>query len=159
METIGNDLRQMQRIPLAASHVEALRAAGKVVTHAGKEFLAQPGEPIDRFIYIEDGEVEVVNPYTNERHLPFTLGPTQFLGEISFLSGGVWSMSLRTVRDTRVIEVPRETMLTLMSRLPEMSDIIITVFSARRRRQLDEKTSSLQLIGEEEDRNVRRIAA
>jgi len=45
------------------------------------------GQPADRFIYIEDGEIEVVNPYTNERHLPFTLGPTQFMGEISFLSG------------------------------------------------------------------------
>jgi thioredoxin reductase (NADPH) len=158
METIGNDLRQMQRIPLAASHVEALRAAGKIVTHPGQEFLAQPGEPIDRFIYIEDGEVEVVNPYTNERHLPFTLGPTQFLGEISLLYGGAWSLSMRTVKETRVIEVPREAILTLMSRIPEMSDIIITVFSARRRRQLDEKEGSLQLIGEDEDRNVRRIA-
>jgi thioredoxin reductase (NADPH) len=158
METIGNDLRQMQRIPLAASHVEALRAAGKVVTHPGQEFLAQPGEPIDRFIYIEDGEVEVVNPYTNERHLPFTLGPTQFLGEISLLYGGASSLSMRTVKETRVIEVPREAVLTLMSRIPEMSDIIITVFSARRRRQLDEKEGSLQLIGEDEDRNVRRIA-
>jgi thioredoxin reductase (NADPH) len=49
-------------------------------------------------------------------------------------------------------------MLTLMSRIPEMSDIIITVFSARRRRQIDEKDSSLRLIGEDEDRNVRSIA-
>ena len=112
----------------------------------------------DRFIYIEDGEVEVVNPYTDERHLPFTLGPTQFMGEISFLNGGAWSLSMRTVSETRVIEVPREAMLTLMSRIPEMSDIIITVFSARRRRQLDEGDGSLQLIGEDEDRNVRRIA-
>jgi thioredoxin reductase (NADPH) len=159
METIGNDLRQMQRIPLAASHVEALRAAGKVVTHPAGVFVARPGQAADRFIYIEDGEIEVVNPYTNERHLPFTLGPTQFMGEISFLSGGAWSMSLRTVRATRVIDVPREAMLTLMSRIPEMSDIIITVFSARRRRQLDERDSSLQLIGEDEDRDVRRIAA
>jgi thioredoxin reductase (NADPH) len=68
-------------------------------------------------------------------------------------------MAFRTVRDTRVIEVPREAMLTLMSRTPEMSDIIITVFSARRRRQLDERDSNLRLIGEDEDRNVRRIAA
>jgi thioredoxin reductase (NADPH) len=30
METIGADLRQMQRTPLAAAHVDALRAAGKV---------------------------------------------------------------------------------------------------------------------------------
>jgi thioredoxin reductase (NADPH) len=158
METIGNDLRQMQRIPLAASHVDALRAAGKEVTHSGGEFLSRAGDPMDRFIYIEDGEIEVVNPYTNERHLPFTLGPTQFMGEISLLNGGAWSLSMRTVRESRVIEVPREAMLTLMSRIPEMSDIIITVFSARRRRQLDERDGSLQLIGEDQDRNVRRIA-
>jgi thioredoxin reductase (NADPH) len=128
VETIGNDLRQMQRTPLAASHVEALRAAGKVVTYPAGVFLARPGEPINRFIYIEEGEVELVNPYTEKRYLPFTLGPTQFVGEISFLYGGASSVALRTARDTRAIEVPREAMLTLMSRIPEMSDIIITVF-------------------------------
>ncbi len=158
METIGGDLRHMQRIPLAASHVEALRAAGSVVVHAAGTFIARPGEPMDRFIYIEDGEVEVVNPYTDERLLPATLGAAQFMGEISFLSGGAWSMPMRAVRETRALEVPREAMLTLMSRIPEMSDIIITVFSARRRRQLEARDSSLRLIGEDEDRNVRRIA-
>jgi thioredoxin reductase (NADPH) len=158
METIGADLRQMQRIPLAASHVEALRAAGSVTTYPAGTFLTRPGQSVDRFTYIEEGEIEVVNAYTGERHLPFTLGPTQFMGEISFMNGGAWSMSMRTARDTRVIEVPREAMLTLMARIPEMSDIIITVFSARRRRQLDEKDSSLRLIGEDEDRNVRCIA-
>jgi len=158
METIGADLRQMQRTPLAAAHVEALRAAGKIVTYPAGTFLARPGQLIDRFVYVEDGEIEVVNPFTDERHLPSTLGPTQFMGEIAFLNGGVASMPLRAVRDTRVIEVPRQTMLTLMSRVPEMSDIIITVFSARRRRQLDDRDSSLWLIGEDEDRDVRRIA-
>jgi thioredoxin reductase (NADPH) len=49
-------------------------------------------------------------------------------------------------------------MLTLMSQIPEMSDIIITVLSARRRRQLEERISSLRLIGEDADRSVRRIA-
>jgi thioredoxin reductase (NADPH) len=159
METIGNDLRQMQRTPLAASHVEALRAAGKVVTYPAGVFLARPGEPIVRFIYLEEGEVEIVNPYTDERHLPSTLGPTQFMGEIAFLYGGAWSMAMRTARETRVIEVPREAVLTLMSRIPEMSDIIITVFSARRRRQIEDRDSSLQLIGEEQDLDVRRIGA
>jgi thioredoxin reductase (NADPH) len=158
METIGADLRQMQRIPLAVSHVQALLAAGRIVTYPAGTFLARPGEPADRFIYVEEGEIELVNPYTDERHLPSTLGPTQFMGEISFLYGGAWSMPMRTARDTRVIEVPRQAMLTLMSQIPEMSDIIITVFSARRRRQLEERYSSLRLIGEDEDRNVRRIA-
>jgi thioredoxin reductase (NADPH) len=158
METIGGDLRQMQRTPLAASHVEALRAQGKIVTYPAGTFLARPGEPIDRFVYVEEGEIEVVNPYTDERHVPSTLGPTQFMGEIGFLYGGGWTLAMRAVPETRVLEVPREAMLTLMSRIPEMSDIIITVFSARRRRQLDDRDGTLRLIGEDEDRNVRRIA-
>jgi thioredoxin reductase (NADPH) len=49
-------------------------------------------------------------------------------------------------------------MLKLMADIPEMSDIIITVFAARRRKQLETGNSSLVLIGEEADRNVRRIA-
>ena len=158
VETIGGDLRQMQRTPLSASHVQALREAGKIATYPAGTYLARPGEPVDRFVYVEEGEIEVVNPYTDKRHLPSTLGPTQFMGEIAFLNGGPWSLPMRTVRDTRVIEVPREAMLTLMSQIPEMSDIIITVFSARRRRQLDDRDGVLRLIGEDEDRNVRRIA-
>jgi thioredoxin reductase (NADPH) len=158
METIGVDLRQMQRTPLAAPHVEALIGAGKRLTHPAGTFVAKIGEAMDRFTYIEEGEIEVVNPYTDKRHLASTLGPTQFMGEISFLNGGAWSMAMRTVSDTRVIEVPREAMLALMSQIPEMSDIIITVFSARRRRQLDDRDSSLRLIGEDENRAVRRIA-
>lgn len=158
METIGADLRQMQRTPLAAAHVDALRAAGIVAMYPAGTFLARPGEPMDRFVYVEEGEIEVVNPFTDERHLPSTLGPTQFMGEISFLNGGAWSMPMRAVHNTRVIEVPRAAMLTLMSHIPEMSDIIITVFSARRRRQLDARDGVLRLIGEDEDRNVRRIA-
>src|ERR1700716_4258149 len=141
METIGGDLRQMQRIPLATAHVDALRIAGAAASYPAGTFLARPGEPINRFVYVEEGEIEVVNPYTNERHFPSTLGPTQFMGEISFLNGGAWSVPMRAVRDTRVIEVPRETMLTLISQIPEMSDIIITVFSARRRRLLDSRDS------------------
>jgi len=158
VETIGEDLRQMIRTPLARSHVEALRAAGRVVTYPKGTIMARQGEKVNRFVYVEEGEIELVNPFTGERLYPSTLGPTQFMGEISLLYGGTASLTLRTVVDTRVIEVPRETFLTLMSQIPEMSDIIITVFAARRRRQLDERRSGLYLIGEEADRNVRRIA-
>jgi thioredoxin reductase (NADPH) len=158
VETIGEDLRQMIRTPLSPSHVEALRAAGKVVTYPKGTIMAQQGEKANRFVYVEEGEIEVVNPFTGERHYPATIGPTQFMGEISLLYGGTSSLPLRTVVDTRVIEVPRETFLTLMSQIPEMSDIIITVFAARRRRQLEDGRSGLFLIGEEADRQVRRIA-
>ena len=158
METIGPDLRQMQRTPLAESHVAAIRAAGSPAHYPAGTYLARPGDPIDRFIYIETGEIEVVNPMTEMRYLSATLGPTQFVAEIGLLNGGNWSLALRAAQDSRAIEVPRDRILELMSDIPEMSDIIITVLSARRRRQLDERDGAMRLIGEETSRAVRRIA-
>src|SRR5260370_35083121 len=111
METIGGDLRQMQRPPLAAAHVEALRSAGKITTYPAGTFLARLGEPIDRFVYVEEGEIEVVNPYTDERHFPSTLGPAQFMGDIAFLNAGPWPLPMRPVRHTPGIQVPRDAKL------------------------------------------------
>lgn len=158
METIGRDLREMQRVPLAASHVAAIRAVGSERHYPAGTFLARAGEPADRFVYVEEGEVEVVDPFTGERHVPSTLGPTQFMGEIALLHGGNWSMPMRACKNTSVIEVPRRDMLRLMSEIPEMSDVVITVLAARRRRQLDTRDGTLVLIGEDEHRAVRRIA-
>jgi thioredoxin reductase (NADPH) len=158
LETIGRDLTEMQRVPLAPAHVTAMRREGSEVRYAAGTIVARPGELVDRFIYVEEGEIEVVNPFSGERHVPSTLGPTQFMAEISFLGGGTWSMPMRAVTDTRVLEVPRAAMLRLMSHIPEMSDIIITVLAARRRRQLEWGNSALVLIGEDIDRDIRRIA-
>ncbi|NJR80001.1 FAD-dependent oxidoreductase [Sphingomonas corticis] len=158
METIGRDLREMQRIPLAPAHVDAIRAAGTRRRYPAGALLAEVGAPADRFVYVEEGEVEVVNPFTGERLVPSTLGPTQFMGEISLLSGGTWTMPMRAAADTTVVEVPRDAMLRLMAEVPEMSDIIITVLAARRRRQIESGDGMLVLVGEETDRGVRRVA-
>ncbi|MBB4153629.1 thioredoxin reductase (NADPH) [Sphingomonas jinjuensis] len=159
METIGHDLREMQRVPLASSHVAQIKERGQEAFYPAGTLLVRPGDPVERFVYVEDGEIEVVNAFTGERLVPSTLGPTQFMAEISFLSGGSWSMAMRAARDTRTIEVPRDAMLELMAHVPEMSDIIITVLAARRRRQLEGHDASLVLIGEEADRGVRRVAS
>jgi thioredoxin reductase (NADPH) len=158
METIGRDLREMQRIPLTSAHVAAIRAAGTQKRYQAGDLLVQPGDAADRFFYVEEGEIEVVNPFTGDRLLPSTLGPTQFMAEISFLSGGSWSMPMRAASDTIVVEVPRPAMLQLMSDIPEMSDIIITVLAARRRRQIEARDGMLVLVGEDIDRAVRKVA-
>ncbi|WP_340317384.1 FAD-dependent oxidoreductase [Rhizorhabdus argentea] len=158
METIGRDLREMQRIPLEPSHVAAIRAAGTRRQYKKGALLAEVGALADRFVYVEQGEVEIMNPFTGERLVPSTLGPTQFMAEISLLSGGSWSMPMRAASDTVVVEVPRREMLRLMSAVPEMSDIIITVLAARRRRHLESGDGMLVLVGEESDRAIRRVA-
>ncbi len=158
METIGRDLREMQRVPLGPDHVAAIRDAGTPRHYAQGAYLAEIGAPADRFVYVEQGEIEVVDPFTGERLVPSTLGPGQFMAEVSLLSGGSWSMSMRAAADTVVVEVPRPAMLELMAAVPEMSDIIITVLAARRRRQIESGDGMLVLVGEEGDRAIRRIA-
>lgn len=157
METLGQDLETMRRVPLAQEHVDAICAIGGEKTYPAGAIVMDIGEPLDRFVYILEGEIEVVNPYTDERMFESTLGPTQFMGEIGFLSGATNYLKMRAAADTRVIEAPREPMLALMSRVPELSDHIITVFAARRRKQFEMKNSAVKVIGADRDPAVQAV--
>ncbi len=158
MESIGLDLTTMQRVPLSDAHVARLREAGREVHYEAGELVAGAGEPQDHFIYVVDGDIEPVDPATGLRAMNASLGPTQFAGELGFLSGGAWGLSMRASKDTRTIEVDRPAMLALMSEVPELSDHILTVFAARRRKQFEVGLTSLVLIGAEADPVVQRAA-
>ena len=159
METIAADLRTMTRTPLLDSHVEAMRANGEIREIPAGTMVIRAGDPITEFLYVIEGEIELLDPFTMERRVPFTLGPTQFMGELGFLYGGRSTMPMRTVQDTTALVVERETMLGLMRDIPEMSDIVITVLAARRRRQLEQGDTSLTVIGAEDDKTLRDIVA
>ena len=158
MESIAGDLRVMTRTPLEPDHVAALRLAGHERHYAAGEMVAEAGSPMDRFIYVEEGEIELVDPYSGKRYVESTIGPTQFVGEVGFLSGGNFTLPFRACAATRTIEVERQTMLGLMANIPEMSDIVLTVYTARRRRQFEQGDSSLVLVGAEVDLAVQAVA-
>src|ERR1700743_341784 len=107
MDSIGHDLKQMQRTPLAPSHVAALREAGRVVDYDAGAYLAIQGQSVDRFTYIEEGEIEAVDALTGGRLVDATLGPTQYMAEIPLLSGGNWAIPFRATCRARGWEVPR----------------------------------------------------
>jgi len=132
VEQLGQDFETMRRVPLASAHVDAICEIGEERLYNAGEVVAKMGDPMDTFVYVFDGEIEVVDPYTGGRLMESTLGPTQFMGEIGFLNRSPHPLTMRAAQDIRVVEAPREAMLDLMSRLPELSDHIITVFAARR---------------------------
>ena len=154
METFGDDLETMRRVPLADEHVAAICEIGRECSYAAGEMVAELSSPMDRFVYVIEGEIEVVDPFSGERMVPSTLGPTQFMGEIAFLNGGTNMLGMRAAKPTRTIEAPREAMLELMARVPELSDHIITVFAARRRRQFEQNNSGIKLIGADRDPRI-----
>jgi thioredoxin reductase (NADPH) len=159
MESLAQDLATMVRTPLHDSHVAALHEIGTVETVAAGHVLQRGGEPMDAFHYVIDGEVEAVDPRTGNRYGKATLGPKQFFGEIAFLFGGVAMLGARAVVPSTILTVAQGPMLDLMRRVPELSDIVISVFAARRRRMLETQEAALTLIGGEQDRTIRQIAA
>ncbi|WP_375281200.1 cyclic nucleotide-binding domain-containing protein, partial [Pseudooctadecabacter sp.] len=160
METLAADLATMIRTPLHDSHVRALDKAGTRRHLKAGDVLQEMGKHVDEFHYLISGEVEAIDPRTQNRYGDgATLGPGQFFGDISFLSGAKALLGARAVKDTELICVPRDDMLRLMSQVPEMSDIIITVFAARRRRLLESGEASLTIIGAEQSRDIRNMAA
>jgi thioredoxin reductase (NADPH) len=159
MESLAADLRTMARTPLTADHVAAIREIAREATVPAGEVFAALGEPADRFLYLLDGEAEAFDALTGENYGGATLGPGQFAGEVSFLTGGRIVLPMRAIADCTFLEVARAPMLALMADIPEMSDIIVTVFAARRRRLIESNRASLTLIGIDEDRDVAAIAA
>lgn len=157
MEQMGQDLETLRRVPFAKAHVEAICEIGHERTYTAGEIVAEISDPMDSFVYVFDGGIEVVNPYTNQRLLDSTLGPTQFMGEIAFLNRGTNYMPMRAAVDTRVIEAPRQQMLDLMARVPELSDHLITVFAARRRKQFELSNGSVKCVGADRDPAVQAV--
>jgi thioredoxin reductase (NADPH) len=159
MESSAVDLAIYVRTPLSEAHVARLREVGEVVHFAPDETMVAFGAPNVAFFYILDGEAAAWDEVTGKRYGNATLGPTQFTGEMSFLSGGTAQLTNRAVTPLTAIRVPRSTMLQVMADIPELSDIVITVFAARRRRLIESGQAGLTLIGAETDRAVRRIEA
>lgn len=157
METLGQDLETMRRVPLADAHVAAICEIGEEVVFPKGEIVAKIGDPMDRFVYVIEGELEVVDHETGERLLEHSLGPTQFMGEIGFLNRGANYMTMRAAKETRAIVAPRVEMLALMNRVPELSDHIITVFAARRRAQFEREHNAIKVVGANRDPKVQEV--
>ncbi|MFD0860041.1 FAD-dependent oxidoreductase [Roseovarius aquimarinus] len=159
MESFAADLATLVRTPLGDDHVAAMRAKGRERSIEAGEIVVTPGAPMDAFHYVLEGEIEAFDPVTDERYGGAVLGPGQFTGDLGFLTGANAILGNRATRVGRILAVPRADMLRLMSDMPEMSDIVVTVFAARRRRMVETEKAGIALIGVDQSRELRALAA
>jgi thioredoxin reductase (NADPH) len=159
MDSLAEDLATMVRRPLTADHVAAIRRiSDERAVPEGAIFL-RTGDPADVFFYVLEGAFQLWDEDRAEAINPNLLGAGQFIGEIAFLIGGRVLYTMRAASPARVLAAPREAMLRLMAAEPEMSDIIVSVFAARRRAMLERATNAITVVGPAEDRQVRAVAA
>ncbi len=159
MESLAEDLATLERRPFSERLVAALRAIGEEREVPEGVIFLRSGDPADAFVYVVEGGFQLWDEVQEAALSPHTLGPGQFVGEVAFLTGGGSLYTLRSLAASKVIAVPREPMLRLMAAEPEMSDIIVSVFAARRRAMLEHWASAITVVGPADDRAVREVVA
>uniref|UniRef100_UPI00286A3165 Crp/Fnr family transcriptional regulator n=1 Tax=Tabrizicola sp. TaxID=2005166 RepID=UPI00286A3165 len=159
MESLAEDLATMVRRPLSDDHIAAIRRIGEERLIPQGTIFLRIGDPADQFFYVLDGGFQLWDEVLGQPTNANILGAGQFIGEIAFLTGGRMLYTMRAETQARVLAAPRDAMLRLMAAEPEMSDIIVSVFAARRRAMLTRNATAITVVGPAEDRQVRAVAA
>lgn len=119
---------------LAANELQLLRgAASEKQFRAGQEIFKE-GDSGDGIYVVRDGLVQIsglVGP--NVRHNFSQVGPGDFFGEMAVLEDKPRSASALAVSETALYFIPREIMLKLAERSPQLSLNLLREISARLR--------------------------
>ena len=112
--------------------------------------LGNAGDVDYDFILIEAGDVEVVRfaAFGLPEQVIAVFGPGSFLGELDMLTGQAAMFSARMPVGGVIQRMPRPVFRQLMSDAPELSDVILRAFMARREfLRTSEAARSFQIVG------------
>ena len=150
VSTLAPPAREETHPALTAGQLERLRAlAPPVDVRAGDVIYAAGARDYD-FVVLDTGEVEAIRVATPDS--PETVverfGAPQFLGELGALTDQAASLTVRMTVDGRVRQVPRARFRRLMAEDPELSDIVLRAYMARRQLiKSGEGARSLEILG------------
>ncbi|HVS43563.1 MAG TPA: FAD-dependent oxidoreductase [Candidatus Dormibacteraeota bacterium] len=135
--------------PLTPEQLDRLRALAPAVEADAGDVLVRAGDADYDFILIDAGEVEVVMTAPGA---PATVvvraGPGQFLGELNMLTGQATNFTSRMARSGRLHRIPHARFRRLMAEEPELSDVILRAYMARRETlRTGEAAHSLEILG------------
>ena len=130
---------------LSSSELKTLVSRLKVMTFAGGEIPVKQGEPGDSFYIIKSGRVNVVVEKTaGETAVVATLGPGNFFGEMSLLTGAVRTASIHAKEDAEFIVIDKESFRSTLANNPSIAESLSHFLSERQagleaeRERLDE---------------------
>lgn len=121
---------------LGPEHAARLRTYGAPETLTAGQRLFGPGDASYDLILVDEGEVHVVAPGIGDApEEPIVrLGPDEIVGELSLLTGEAPTLIGRVVRSGRAHRVGADGLHRVMVEDPELSDVLLRAFVARRAR-------------------------
>jgi thioredoxin reductase (NADPH) len=119
---------------LTAEQFARLTSYGVAQEVRSRDVVFRPGDPAYDLIVIEAGSIEIVSPATLDEPeaVVAVFGSGGFLGELGLLTGQTTYLTGRVVEAGRIHRIAPERFRHLMADDPEISDVLLRAFVARR---------------------------
>ena len=134
---------------LSERQVALLRPFGTVRTTSAGDVLFELGDKGYDLVVVLEGRTEIVERSDGTDRVLKTSGPGEFHGELGLLTGQT-VFAACVVRDPgRVLLVPRARLREAIETVPELSDVRVTAFAARRQVLMRSAAATLSIVGPE----------
>jgi thioredoxin reductase (NADPH) len=126
------EIRSTRAPTLREDQIEILRRYGQTRKTQVGDILFRAGDTTNDFIVILQGEVRVVDDFAGEARTIGTFLAGRFLGELNMLTGQAMYLTAVVSEAGEVLAVPREQLKEVVTEEPNLSDVILKAFLARR---------------------------
>ena len=136
--------------------IDHFRRIGRVERHdAGTVLYEAGGEGYDFFVVLS-GEIHITDGAVDGDGLIGTVGSNAFIGELGLLSGQTPFLNASVAKDAEVIRVTPAQLHDTINQVPEIGDVVVAAFSARREVLMKAATANLTILGPEGHPDVTR---
>ena len=132
---------------LTAAHIARVAQHGHIREVKPGDILFEAGQTIVPFFVITKGQIEIVRPASTVDTVVRVFRPGEFTGEVSMLSGRPALVLARAIEAGEVIELDRESLLSLVQTDSEIGEIIMRAFILRRAELIASGLGDVVLVG------------
>jgi thioredoxin reductase (NADPH) len=157
---VQDDLRGAAFPKLDGAQMEALeRCAGATVKqYRAGDALIRVGERDFRFFVVKSGEIDILDESGETPRTIVVLGPGEFTGDVAHLTGGPSLVTAIARTECTVFEISADGVREIMNRFPDLGDVILHAFIARRHLLREAGTfAGVRVIGSRYSRDTLRI--
>jgi thioredoxin reductase (NADPH) len=126
------EIRSTRAPMLREDQIEVLNSYGRTRKTEVGEVLFRAGDTSNDFIVVLEGEVEVIDDFAGDARTIGVFRAGRFPGELNMLTGQAMYLTAVVRQGGEVLEIPREKLKEVVTEEPNLSDVILKAFLARR---------------------------
>src|SRR5918996_1276390 len=151
-----DEIRSTRAPKLREDQIEILGRYGQTRKTEVGDVLFRAGDTSNDFIVILEGEVEVIDDFAGEARTIGVFFAGRFLGELNMLTGQAMYLTAVVREAGEVLTIPRERLKEIVTEEPNLSDVILKAFLARRKYMI--RTGlGLRIIGSRHSSDAARL--